>query len=169
MTTVIAQSLLDVDFGLFAWILITFLLFMFILAKFAWKPILNALKERESSIKDSLESAEIAMEQAKKISADNEKAMKEAEQKAQEIRKQAVDEAEAIRQERIEKSRKEAEAMLEQARETIEQEKQKALVELRKEVADLAVQAASKIIESELDDQKNKKLVEEYIKDISKN
>ncbi len=169
MTTVIAQSLLDVDFGLFAWILITFLLFMFILAKFAWKPILNALKERESSIKDSLESAEIAMEQAKKISADNEKAMKEAEQKAQEIRKQAVEEAEAIRQERIEKSRKEAEAMLEQARETIEQEKQKALVELRKEVADLAVQAASKIIESELDDKKNKKLVDEYIQDISKN
>lgn len=169
MTTVIAQSLLDVDFGLFAWILITFLLFMFILAKFAWKPILNALKERESSIKDSLESAEVAMEQAKKISADNEKAMKEAEQKAQEIRKQAVEEAEAIRQERIEKSRKEAEAMLEQARETIEQEKQKALVELRKEVADLAVQAASKIIESELDDKKNKKLVDEYIQDISKN
>ncbi len=169
MTIVIAQSLLDVDFGLFAWILITFLLFMFLLAKFAWKPILSALKERENSIKDSLESAEIAMEQAKKISADNEKAMKEAESKAQEIRKQAIDEAEAVRQERIEKSRKEAEAMLEQARETIEQEKQKALVELRKEVADLAVQAASKIIESELDEQKNKKLVEEYIKDISKN
>jgi len=80
-----------------------------------------------------------------------------------------IEEAEMLRAERIEKSKKEADQMIEQARETIEQEKKRALMELRDEVAKLAVQSASKIIDSELDEQKNSKLVDDFIKDISKN
>ncbi len=74
-----------------------------------------------------------------------------------------------IRAERIENSKKEAAQILEQARNTIEQEKKQALIELREEVAALAVQSASKIIESELDEEKNSKLVNNFISNISKN
>jgi F-type H+-transporting ATPase subunit b len=74
-----------------------------------------------------------------------------------------------LRAERIEKSKEEAEQILENARQTIDQEKKRAMIELRDEVARLAVESAAKIIDSELDEQKNNKLVDSFIQDISKN
>lgn len=162
-------GILSFSSGFAIWVLITMVLFLFVMGKYAVPLILDALNERENRIKDSLESAEKALSRAEQISKDNEKALREAEQKAQQIRKDAIREAEMLRAERIEKSREEAEQMLKQARETIEQEKKRALTELRDEVARLAVKSASIIIESELDEQKNSKLVDNFIRDISKN
>jgi F-type H+-transporting ATPase subunit b len=162
-------GLLSVDPGLFFWILIVFALFIFVLTKYAWKPVLGALDERENSIKDSLDAAEKAMARAEKVSKENEAALREAELMAQKIRKEAIDEAELLRTERIEKARDEAAQLLEHARTSIEQEKKRALLELRNEVAKLAIQSASKIIDAELDVKKNTKLVDSYIKELSNN
>jgi F-type H+-transporting ATPase subunit b len=162
-------GLLDVDPGLFVWIFITFILFITVFAKLAWKPILSALQTREESIKDSIESAVRALKKAEEISKDNEKALKEAESIAQKIRLEASTEAEAIRADKIEKAKDEVAKLLEQARATIDAEKRKALQELRNEVANLAIKSASMIIDAELDANKNKKLVDNFINDLSKN
>jgi len=95
--------------------------------------------------------------------------MKEAELKAQKIRKQAIADAELLREERIEKAKDEASKILEDAKNSIEQEKKRALSELRKEVADLAIKSASIILDSELDKEKNKKLVDKFISELPRN
>ncbi len=162
-------GLLSFNTGFAIWIAITMVVFILLMAKYAVPPIMKALEERELKIKDSLESAEKALAQAEQISKDNEKALREAEVQAQKIRKEAVEEAELIRTERITKAKEEAEQLIEQARTSIEQEKKQALMELRSEVAKLAVQSASIIIDSELDEKKNNKLVDNYLSDLQKN
>ncbi|WP_340104835.1 F0F1 ATP synthase subunit B [Rhodohalobacter sp. 8-1] len=162
-------GILSFNTGFAIWVLISMLVFLYIMGKYAVPPILQALNEREQRIKDSLESAEKAIAKAERISEDNKKALKEAELKAQKIRKEAIEEAELLRTERIGKAKKDASKLLEDARNTIEQEKKQALSELRNEVAELAVKSASMIIEAELDQEKNKKLVDNFIGDLSKN
>jgi F-type H+-transporting ATPase subunit b len=162
-------GILSFNTGFAIWVLISMLVFLFIMGKYAVPPILQALNEREQNIKDSLESAEKAIAKAERISEDNKKALKEAELKAQKIRKEAIEEAELLRAEKIDKAKKDASKLLEDARKAIEQEKQQALSELRDEVAHLAVKSASMILGEELDEKKNKKLVDEFIGDLSKN
>ncbi|SMO32143.1 F0F1 ATP synthase subunit B [Gracilimonas mengyeensis] len=162
-------GLLSFNTGFAIWIAITMVVFIFLMAKFGVPPIMKALEEREHKIKESLESAEKAIARAEQISKDNEKALREAETKAQQIRKEAVEEAELIRTERINKAKEEAEQIIDQARTSIEQEKRQALTELRSEVAKLAVASASKILDSELDEKKNHKLVDNFISDLQKN
>ncbi len=164
-----ANGIFTFDTGYAIWVLISMLVFLYLMGKFAVPPIMNALDNREKRIKDSLESAEKALTKAEEISRDNEKALKEAEVQAQKIRKQALEDAEILRAEKIEKAKTDAAKMLEDARSTIEQEKKSALLELRNEVAELAVKSASIIIESELDEKKNKKLVDSFINDLTKN
>jgi F-type H+-transporting ATPase subunit b len=161
-------GILSFNTGFAIWVLISMLVFLYIMGKYAVPPVLQALSEREQRIKDSLESAEKAIAKAERISEDNKKALKEAELKAQKIRKEAIEEAE-LRAERIDKAKKDASKLLEDARNTIEQEKKQALSELRDEVAHLAIKSASMILEEELDEVKNKKLVDKFIGDLSKN
>ncbi|MDX1671051.1 MAG: F0F1 ATP synthase subunit B [Balneolaceae bacterium] len=162
-------GILSFNSGFAIWVLITMVIFIYMLYKYAVPVIMEALKERENRIKESLESAEKALARAEQISKDNKKALREAEVKAQQIRKEAIEEAEILRAERIEKSKEEAARMLENARETIEQEKKRALLELQNEVARLAVRGASIILDAELDETKNKKLVDSFIEDLAKN
>lgn len=162
-------GLLSFNTGFAIWILVSLIVFLFVMMKYAVPPIMTALQEREQNIKESLESAEQAIAKAEQISKDNEKALREAEVKAQQIRKEAVEEAELIRTERISKAKEEAAQLIEQARTSIEQEKNQALVELGEEVAKLAVKSASIIIDAELDNEKNNKLVDSFLSDLPKN
>jgi len=162
-------GILSFNPGFAIWVAITLILFVWLMNKYAVPPIMNALEEREKKIKDSLETAEKALAKAEKISEENKKALREAEAQAQQLMKEAKEEAELIRAERIAKAKKEAEQLIENARNSIEQEKKQALVDLRNEVAKLAIESASRIIDSELDEAKNSKLVENFIDDISKN
>jgi len=162
-------GILSFNTGFAIWVLISMLVFLFVMGKYAVPPIMKALDEREARIKDSLESAEQALAKAEQISKDNQKALKDAEIQAQKIRKEALEEAELLRSDKIEKAREEAGKIVEDAKRTVEQAKKQALLELRNEVAELAVRAASIIIDSELDQAKNKKLVDNFIGDISKN
>lgn len=162
-------GILSFETGFAIWVLISMIIFLWGMGKYAVPHIVKALDDREKRIKESLESAEQALAKAEKISQDNDKALREAEVKAQQIRKDAIEEAELLRAERIEKAKKDASKVLEDAKNAIEQEKQRALIELRNEVAELAVKAASIIIDAELDKEKNKKLVEKYISNLSRN
>ncbi len=159
-------GILSFDTGFAIWVLITMLVFIWGMGKFAVPYIVKALDDREKRIKESLDSAENALAKAKEISKENEQALRDAEIKAQKIRKEAIEEAEKLRVERLEKAREESAKILQDAKETIEKEKERALIELRNEVADLAVRAASVIIDHELDEEKNKKLVNRFIDNL---
>lgn len=162
-------GILSFNTGFAIWVLISMIVFLLVMGKYAVPPIMKALDERERRIKDSLDSAEQALAKAEQISKDNQKALKEAEIQAQKIRKEALEEAELLRADKIEKAREEAGKIVEDAKRSVEQAKKQALIELRNEVAELAVRSASIIIEAELDQAKNKKLVDKFIGDISKN
>lgn len=169
MSPVIANSLVNVDPGLFIWTAVIFFSFLLILAKFVWKPLLGSLQQREQSIRESLDAAETAMKKAEQVSKANEEALRQAEAVAHSIRKQAMEEAEQIRAERIEKAKSEAADLVDAAKTAIEQEKKRAIEELRNEVADLAIQSTRIILSAELDDAKNRKLVDGFIKDLASN
>ena len=162
-------GLLSFNTGFAIWIAISLIIFLLVMTKYAMPPIMAALEGRETRIRESLEAAEVALAKAEAISKDNDKALREAEQTAHQIRKEAKEEAERIRTERIAKAKDEAEKIIEQAKFDITQEKQTALIALRQEVARLAIKSASLIIDAELDEEKNKKLVNNYIDDLSKN
>lgn len=163
------SAILNFNSGFAIWVAITLILFLIVMAKYAVPVIMESLSEREDRIKESLASAEQALAKAEQISKDNEKALREAEVRAQKIRKEALDDAEVLRAEKIEKAKKDAAKILDDARNTIEQEKKRAIQELRNEVADLAVKSASVILRSELDEKKNKELVNSFINDLPKN
>lgn len=162
-------SFLSFNSGFAIYVAITLALFMFIIYKYALPVMAKAIQERETNIANSLEAAEKALTRAEEVSNENKKALREAESKAQAIRDEALQDAEAIRAERLDSARKEADQIIDQARKSIDQEKRAAIEELRKEVSDLAMQVAGKILEAEIDATKNKKLVDGFIQDLTKN
>ena len=164
-----AGSILEPYAGLLFWKALAFLIFLFILARFAWPAIVGALQEREENIESSLAQAEKALAEARQIQADNEKARREAEQEAQRIMRQARETAESLRTEEVEKTREQIRQMQEQAQAEIEREKQGALDALRSEVADLAIQAAGKILSENLDGDRQRRLVDNFIDQLPKN
>ena len=169
MEIVLAQGLLEPNTGLVIWKLLAFGIFLGILYKFAWGPITDALQDRENTIDSSMRRAEDALAEAKKIQADNQKARREAEQEAQRILRETREEAEKLRAEEAEKTRAKMEQMQEQARKEIRREKQAALDDLRAEVADLAIMAAGKIIDDQLDDKRQRHLVDNFLEDLPQN
>lgn len=169
MNPVLAVNLLSPNFGLFFWMSVTFLLLLFVLRKLAWGPITKALVEREERIDTSIKSAEKALAEAKQIQADNAKARREAEQDAQKILREARESAEKLRAEEVENTREKIKGLQEQARVEIEREKESALNQLRTEVADLAIQAAEKILDDTLDQSRQKQLVNTFIDGLGKN
>lgn len=168
-TPIVAADLLAPNFGLVIWITIVFLLLLAVLRKFAWGPITTALSERERTIDESIQRAETALAEAKQIQADNERARREADHEAQRILREARDAAEAIRTDEVEKTREQIRRMQQNAQEEIAREKESALTELRSEVAELAVQAAAKILKENLDAARQQKLVDEFIQKLPRN
>ena len=162
-------NLLEPNLGLVFWTAVIFALVLWLLWKYAWGPITNALAEREERIDASMTKAERALEEAKRIQSENEKNRREAEQEARQILREAREEAEKLREEEKAQTRREMQEMQKQAREEIEREKENALSELRSEVADLAIQAASKILDENLDDQRQRRLVDDFIDDLPRN
>ena len=169
MTLFLAADLLAPNFGLIFWMALAFLTLLFLLSKYAWGPITAALAERETTIETSLTRAEKALAEAKQLAADNEKARRDAELQAQQILRDAREAADASRAEQVEKTRAQIRQMQATAEAEIEREKQQALAELRSEVADLAIQAAEKILHENLDAGRQKKIVDDFIADLPKN
>jgi len=152
--------MLDINPGLILWTILTFIILLFILSKVGWKPLVNALQAREQSIRDALQKAEEAKRESERMLAANTAAMAKANEETSRILKEGRELAEQMKSEIVAKAREGAKALMEQAKEDIQREKETALLQLRNEVADLAVNVAEKIIDETLDEAKRKKLVD---------
>jgi F-type H+-transporting ATPase subunit b len=149
---------------------LTFALVLFILRRFAWKPILKLLKEREDEIDEALNAANKAREEMANLQADNEKLLKQ----AKEERDAILNEARKVRDKMIDEARdkanEEAQRIVENAKERIENEKMAALVDLKNQVAQLSIDIAEKILRTELADKnKHEELIRKLIKEINDN
>mgnify|MGYP001198444062 CR=1 FL=1 len=166
----LANSLTTPAIGTIFWTTIIFALFFFILTKFAWKPILNAVKARDAMIKGSLESAQKAREEMLKLQSDNEAILRKAREEREGILKEARDVRDKLISEAKGKASEEAEKLIEKARAGIESEKRKALSEIHEQVATLSVEIASKLLGKKLKQTgEQEKLIDNYLKEINFN
>lgn len=161
-------SLLDVNPGLIFWTVVTFVLLLLILKKMAWKPILSSLSERENFIKDSVERAETAKKEAEELLEVNKKNLAKAEEEAQKVIAQGREYAENLKSQIIEESKAEAKKLVDDASVEIERKNAEAFNNLKGDIALIAVGAAEKIIRSNLDKEKQEKIVDAFIDDLSK-
>lgn len=146
------MELVKPDLGLIFWTAVTFLILVFLLGRFAWKPILKMVKERESSIEDALKAAERAREEMKSLQADNEAILKEAREERERILKEAREMKNKLIAEAKEAAVQENEKVLASARASIEAEKAAAVAALKKEAASLSIQVAEQVLGRELSD-----------------
>ena len=161
--------LFDINPGLILWTIVSFLLLAFILGKFAWKPMLNALNEREGKIRGALEEADRARTEAAEMIKQNEKNLARAEEEYRKLVREGKALAEKLKEDMLSKARQQAQQTLTQAAEEIQRSVETAKQQLRGEMADLAVKAAEKILEETLDAQKQKKIADSVIKQLPKN
>ncbi len=170
MNLFILASLIEPAVGLIFWTTITFVLLLVLLGKFAWKPILNAIKTREKGIEDALASAESALKDMRELKSNNEKILAEARAERDNLLKEARDTKEVIIAEAKAKAQADADRILSSAREQITNEKNAAVAELKNQVATLSIEIAEKILRSELSsDDKQKALVNNLMKDVNLN
>jgi len=164
------MDLLTPDPGLVIWTGITFIILVFILKKYAWRPILHAIRVREHTIKYALDSAEKAKQEAENI----EKLKKQAIEEAALERDKLIAEARELKDKIIEEAKsdaqKEADKIIESTRLQLEKEKKDALQQMRKQIAVLSVDIAGKLLEQELKTtKKQKELIDKYLKEVSFN
>jgi F-type H+-transporting ATPase subunit b len=166
----LANSLTTPAIGTIFWTTLIFGLFFLLLSKFAWKPILNAVKARDEMIKGSLESAAKAREDMLKLQSDNEAILRKAREEREGILKEARDVRDKLISEAKGRATEEAEKLVEKARAGIESEKRKALSEIREQVANISVEIASKILGEKLKQTgEQEKLIDNYLKEIDFN
>ena len=164
------MELVQPGIGLIFWMTLSFLIVIFILKKYAWKPILNGLKEREKSIDEALNAAEEAREAMKNLKADNEKLLQEAKEERDNILRDARKMKENIITEAKEKAQVEANKIVEGALVTIENEKNAAVHELKNQIATLSIEIAEKILKEELKTKgKQKELIDKLVSEIKFN
>jgi F-type H+-transporting ATPase subunit b len=170
MDLFILASLIEPAVGLIFWTSITFILLVFILGKFAWKPILSAIKTREKGIEEALASAERALNDMRELKAANEVILNQARTERDSMLKEARETKDSIIAEAKQKANAEADRIMSSAREQIANEKNAAISELKKQVAVLSIEIAEKILKSELsNDEKQKALVSNLMKDVNLN
>jgi F-type H+-transporting ATPase subunit b len=167
LTPVLAAGGIEqINPGLTLWTALTFLLLLFVLWRFAWGPIVKMLDEREGSIRDAIDSAKTERAEAEKLLAEQKAALATAQREAAELAARNQKDVEALRQELTAKARKEADDLVANARRQIGEEKAKAVAELKGMVADLAIEAATRLVKSSLDEKTQRQLVEEYLKQL---
>jgi len=164
------MDLVTPEFGLIFWTLITFLALLFILKKFAWKPILGAVSEREQGIRDALASAVEARKEMENLQADNERILKEARvereamlKEARELKNKMIDDAK-------QDAKLEASKLITQAQAAIDAEKKAAITDLKSQVAKISISIAEKVVREELSNtEKQEKLVESMLDNTTLN
>ncbi len=156
--------------GTIFWMIIVFGIVAFVLKKFAWRPILNALNEREESIESALNAAQEAREEMKKLKAGNEELLAEARKEKEMIMREAMNLKDNILAEAKEKAAVETQRNIENARLQIQNEKAKAINEMKRQMTELSFMIAEKVIRKEMADSKqNREMVEKLISEIKLN
>ncbi|WP_405610197.1 F0F1 ATP synthase subunit B [Polaribacter sp. Asnod1-A03] len=160
----------DFSPGLFVMQIVILIILLLLMKKFAWKPILNSLEERETGIEDALASAENARKEMQNLQADNERLVKEARAEREAMMKEARDIRDNMLAEAKEDAKEVTASLIEKAQASIIQEKQAALAELKKNVAELSIGIAESVIKKELSNKGDQlKLVEGILKDVTLN
>ncbi len=162
------NPLVQLDPGLFIWTIITFVVLFLILAKFAWKPLLNALKEREDQIKLALQNAAQAKEELGKLTLKSEAITNKAREEANVILSEARGTSEKIRQDMLSKATEEANKIRIDEETKIKVEKDRAIDEIKTKVVDLTISISEKIIKKNLSSKENQKLIEDSLKGLEK-
>jgi len=160
------NPLVQPDPGLYIWTILTFLILLGLLAKFAWKPLIEALDNRQQSIRKALDDARKAKQDLEGIHAESAKLLAQARNEAAEIVSRSRSDADRFREEMKEKARTEATTMLRNAERQIELETTRALQQIRQEAVDLSVGIASKILQRNVSREDNERLIEETFKQL---
>ncbi len=161
--------MLQLNPGLILWTIITFLVVAGILAKTAWKPLVNALHAREEGIRKALQQADEARKEAERTLAENRVALARANEETARILREGRELAEKMRSEIVLRAHESAKTLLAQAKEEIEREKESALTQLRDEVAELAVLGAEKILDERLDASRQRNVIDNALQKLPKN
>src|SRR5689334_8254565 len=159
-------DLLTPNGGLMFWTLVTFIILFIILGRMVFPKITAAVEAREKALEEAIEGAKRDREAAAQALAEQQKQIEAARNEAQRIIAESRQTGEEVRAQMIEDTRHQQQQMLETARREIEQEKERAIAEMRREAIDLAIAGASKVIEKNLDDQSNRKIVESFLASI---
>ena len=162
----LAAGFTDLELGLTLWTIVLFAIFAFVLTKLGWKPLLAMVEEREKGIHHAVTSAQQANDEAQRLLAQHQELIREAGRQREEMVKRAMVDAEAVRADIVAQAKAEAERMVQKAKEQIDREKKLAIQELRSSVADLAVEAASRIVQSSLTPDVQRKLVHDFIDNL---
>ena len=163
----LSNSLTTPAIGTLFWTVVIFTMFFLVLTKFAWKPILNMVKQREEMIKGSLASAEKARKEMVKLQSDNEAILRKAREEREVILKEAREVRDKLIAEAKGRASEEAEKLIEKARVGIEREKAAALADIREQVASLSIEIASKLVGEKLQKSgEQEKLIDNYLKEI---
>jgi F-type H+-transporting ATPase subunit b len=160
------NPLVQPDPGLYIWTIIVFLVLLALLAKFAWKPLLDALDSRQQSIRKALDDARKAKQELEGIHAESAKLLAQARTEAAEIVSRSRSDADRFREEMKEKARAEATAFTRNAERSIELETTRALQQIRQEAVDLSVGIASKILQRNVSKEDNERLIEETFRQL---
>jgi F-type H+-transporting ATPase subunit b len=160
------NPLVQPDPGLFIWTIITFLVLLFLLAKFAWKPLLTALESRQDTIRKSLDDAQKAKEELERLQRESAEIIRKAHVDAQAIVGKGRTDAERLGEELRQKAREEADGIIKNAERQIQLETRRAVQEIRREAVDLSVTIASKLLERHVSKEDNERLINDTLKQI---
>ena len=156
-------NLLDPNFGVMAWTLVIFLILMFVLSKFAFKPLFAAVEAREKALEDAIAGAKRDRAEAEQLMTQQRAQLEAARTEAQSIIADSRATAERMRTDLLAQTKQQQTEMIEQARRAIDSEKVAAIAELRREAVDLAIAGASRVIEKNLDSASNRQIVETFL------
>ena len=162
------MSLVQLDPGLFLWPILTFLVLLTVLAKFAWRHLLKMLKDRENFIKSSLEDAEKAQAELARLNAEGEEIINKARSEAQTILAEGKSAASKLKDETLNAAKDQAKSILTEAEKQIRVEKDKAIEEIKSEVVDLSLSVAAKLIKKNISREDNKALIDESLENLTK-
>jgi len=161
------MDLLSPNAGTIFWTVVTFVLLLLILKKFAWGPILKGLEDRENRIKSAINQAETDQKEAVKHVEEQKRLIGEAKQESTKLLNDSKETAELTRKEIIEQARTEADRLIERAKQEIELSKEAAISDVKKYAVDISLLAAQKVVGDTLSDKQQKNLIEKYINELS--
>ena len=160
-------DLLSPNYGLMVWTLVIFVVLLFVLSRYAFKPITAAVEAREQALQAAIDAAKRDREEAARLLAEHRAALDASRGEGQKLIADARAAAERVRTELVEQAHAEQAKMLERARAEIDAERAKAIAELRREAVELAIMGAGKVIGQNLDRDANRKLVESFLASVS--
>lgn len=162
------NPLVQLDPGLFVWTILTFLVLLGVLAKFAWNPLLKMLKDREELIRSSLEDAEKAKTELERLNTEGQDIINKARSEAQTILAEGKAAASKLKDETLNGAKDQAKSILSDAEKQIQIEKDKAIAEIKSEVVDLSLSVATKLIKKNISREDNQALIDDSLENVTK-